>query len=209
MSWSPGQPPRESIDEDELGYYDEVTARLEAMGLPKGDAGPYHGTLLWSPPLAATISNFGRLVRAGQLRGTYSHAQREFVDVVLSTELGWDGVLPFHIPDALAVGVRIEAIEAVREGRIEDLNEEEQQLREHILAVVRGEMNAERWQAMEDLLGTRGVVEYTIFVAFLLFTMRLMAALGFEGPPAGAVEQMLAEFRDGTRELPDPEAHIV
>jgi hypothetical protein len=52
-------------------------------------------------------------------------------------------------------------------------------------------------------MGTRGVLDYTIFVLFLQFTMRFCQSLGLSGPSNDEVEKMLAEFRDGTRKLPD------
>jgi alkylhydroperoxidase/carboxymuconolactone decarboxylase family protein YurZ len=87
-----------------------------AHGL-EGIAATCFGALLQPPPLAATLVRFGTGIRQGQLRGTYTDAERELMDIVLAVELGDNAVLAVHIPDAVAVGVRPDAIAAVIERR--------------------------------------------------------------------------------------------
>ena len=48
--------------------------------------------------------------------------------------------------------------------------------------------------------GTTGVV---LFIAFLVMTIRLHQALGFPDPPDEEIDRLLADFREGRRELPD------
>src|SRR6201989_1843944 len=82
-----------------------------ALGAPP--VGDYWGALLNSPLMTAIASRMGTFVRrAGEREGTYTHAQREFVDQVLSADQMSNVVQGWHIPDGVAAGVRIEAVAA-------------------------------------------------------------------------------------------------
>lgn len=200
-------PDRESIPPEELEDYDRclqraVNARADrpAEGLP-----PYFSALLNSPPLAAGLMDMGRIVRQrGLHEGTYTHAQRELVDQVLATDWKTNVVQLTHVPDGLAVGVRLEAIDALRAGHEEELDDEERLLADHIRRVVGGTVTDESYARIEEHMGRSGALEYTIFIGFLMMTIRLNQALGVPDPPDEEIDRMLEEFRDGTRRLPDP-----
>jgi alkylhydroperoxidase family enzyme len=195
-------PDRSSFSAADLPDYDAVVQRNESKF--GGVLPPYHAALLNSPPFAAGLNALGRVARtAGERDGTYSHADREFVDQVLSAEWKTAVVQGIHIPDALAVGVRVEAIEALRAGRDEDLTDDERLLATFIRQVVTGTVTDDTYQAIETRLGSRGAVEYTIFIAFLQMTIRLFQALGMPELPDDEIELMIQEFKDGTRALPD------
>jgi hypothetical protein len=210
MTWPPRQPRAEQIEDDERASYDVAIERARRMGVADADidAG-YYGRLMLSPRMGNQLSEMGRIVRARGDRGdTYSHADREFVDQVLSADMGTNIVQAMHLPDALAVGVRLEAVEALRAGREEDLTEDEAQLADFIRRVVSGRVDEDGWNAMEARMGERGVLEYTIFILFLQLTMRLMQAVGMPDPPQPEIDALVAEFRTGARELPDFRARI-
>jgi hypothetical protein len=108
-----------------------------------------------------------------------------------------------HLPDALARGVRLEAIIALREGREEDLTDDERFLAEYIRQVTQGRLTDDSYARMVDRIGTRGAVEYTIFIMFLTLTMRLIEATTARvGPTDDEIMQELREYRDGTRPIP-------
>jgi hypothetical protein len=202
----PQAPPRDQFPEDELEDYDFVVGRSASKfgGLP-----PYHGAILTSPPFGAALNRLGRVARtAGDREGTYSHADREFVDQVLSADWKTNVVLGIHIPDAIAVGVRLEAIEALRSGDEERLNDDEQFLAAYIREVVTGNVTDDSYAALEERLGSRGAVEYTIFIAFLQMTIRLFQALGMPEPTDEEVDAMIDELRSGARAVPDARARI-
>jgi len=169
----------------------------------------YFGVGLHSPILNNLLSEFGRRARlVGERPGSYSHADREFVDQVLCAETKFDAFQHAHVPDAIATGVRIEAIEALRSGRDEDLTEDELLLATFVRGVFYGNLTDETWQAMERRLGTRGVVEYTMFCAFLPVVIRLYQAFDIEGPDAAWVDKTLVEIKAGTFEFEDWRSRI-
>src|SRR4029079_7166434 len=92
-------PAREVVDESERSQYDVVVDRTSRIHGFDGQAGQYFGALLNSPPLAAALSELGTEVRRAGLRGTYSDAERELMDIMLAAELKSNSILPIHIPD--------------------------------------------------------------------------------------------------------------
>jgi hypothetical protein len=200
------QPDRETIPEHELEAFDAVVqrqrnrGRLDADGRVPG----YFGALMNSPAMAQHLSDFGRTVRSAADRpGTFSLADREWVDMVLSSDWKSNTVLEAHIPDALVRGVRLDAIIALREGREHDLTDDERLLATYIRRVRDGAVDDELWERMQARLGPRGVTDYTIFIMFLVMTIRLIEALtGDKGLSDDEVDRMLREYKDGTRPLP-------
>jgi hypothetical protein len=49
----------------------------------------------------------------------------------------------------------------------------------------------------------RGVVEYTGFILWLQWILRMMQVLGISEPSDEDVDRMIGEFRDGTRPIPN------
>src|ERR1700754_2852033 len=136
------QPSRDEFtDPEDLQAYDAVVKRRDSMGMTKqgADVGDYFGALLNSPTMCAIAARMGTFVRtAGEREHTYSHAQREVVDQVRSRDWNTNGGQPLHTPAGLAAGVRMEAVEAIRFGHEEDLDDEERLLARYIRQVVSG-----------------------------------------------------------------------
>jgi hypothetical protein len=200
-------PDRETIPPEERDDYDRMVerARNARADHPTEEYPPYFGALLNSPPLAAALMGMGKIVRQIGLRdGSYTHAQREWVDQVLSADFKTNVVQLTHIPDGLAVGVRLEAIEALRSGREEELDDEERLLADHIRRVANGTVTNESYAEIEAHLGRRAALEYTIFTGFLIMTIRLHQALGVRDPSEQEMDALLESLSDGSRDLPDP-----
>jgi hypothetical protein len=206
----PPQPPRSEIPPEELEDYDYVMNRLGRLTEEYRTLGPgdYHGALLNCPPVAAGLNRLGAVARTGSKRGSYTDAERELADVVLCKDFGYNGVLPIHLPDMFAVGVRPEAIDAIRKDHEEDLTEDERQLVGYIRAVSRGEVTDEWFAAMVERFGLRGAVDYTGFVCFLVCTMRMWSALGVRNPSDREVDELIEGLQGGRVKIPDPEAHL-
>ena len=210
MSRTPPQPDRSEFSGDDLEAHDEVLARRKSMhpgsdAAGAVDAGPYYGALLNSPQAANAMSRIGSFVRTrGEHEGSFTHADRELVDQVLSWDWDTTVVQNTHIPDGLAVGVRLEAIEALRDGREDALTDDERQLVDYVRQVVGGGVTDESYAGIEARFGRRGAVEYTFFIAFLQAVIRLHQAFGVPEPTREQVDAMLAEFRADATRLPDP-----
>jgi len=206
-------PERDEIAPEEMDLYNKVVARYLPIGADPttSDVKPdgYFGALLNSPLFAGNRQDISSMVRtAGERDNTYSHQDREFVDQVLAVHIGTNVVQRRHVPDAVACGVRIEAIDALRAGRDEDLTDDEQLLAEFIRQVVDGTVDDQHWDAIEARMGTRGAVEYTAFITILWLTMRQYQAFGLYDPPDSEVDEILDGLRTGARELPDWRAGI-
>jgi hypothetical protein len=203
-------PKRDEVREEEQELWDQVLERHNnqraSAGQPPEDAvGGYYGALLNAPGFCYHQNALGRLVRqAGDYEGSYSHADREWVDQVLCSDWKTNVVMGGHLPDALAQGVRLEAIIALREGREEELTDDERLLTDYIRAVVTGSVTDELFEQMRERMGTdRGVTEYTYFIMFLTSTMRLIEALtGSKGPSDAEIDAQLKAYQDGTTPLP-------
>jgi hypothetical protein len=239
VSWTPPQPHRDTLRPGEVEAYDRVVARQKAydyesflklvpeehrdvlagaLGLadtgaecdPDERVQPYMGAMLNSPLFMELISELGVVARTrGEQPGSYTHADREWVDMVLCEELGAWGVYYAHTWDAVAVGVRPEAIKALREGRDEDLTRDELQLARYVRQVAHGTVTADSYRAIEERLGRRGAVEYTALTTFLLMTLRNMQAFGTqESFPREFVDDLIERMVAGTVELPDPQARV-
>lgn len=204
----PQPPSKAGFDADEQLDYDRVVERTVRVHGVQGGAKQYFDALLNSPPLGAALVQLGTQVRQGQRRGTYSDAERELMDIVLAADLDSNSILPIHIPDALAVGVRPEAVEALLHDREDELTNEEAALVEYARQVVGGTVTDESYAAIERRFGRRGAVEFTVLIGFLLMTIRLWQALGVSEPTDGEIDNLLTEIRSGAVELPDPDARI-
>jgi hypothetical protein len=221
------QPPRESVRPDELHAYDRVVARQTAYGYtssgpgyeaarpPGQEAGPYFGALLQSPLIADHISELGVIYRSrGETEGSYEHKDREWIDIVMGHELGFN--MWGHIADGMAVGVRPEAVIALCEGREDDLTDDERSCTEYVRAFINGRLTAAQWEWVLQRFGVRGGVEYTAFCGHLLMTIRLINA--FSAPMAGTVRGAILSDAEvvercrrvlaGDQPLPDPRARI-
>lgn len=201
-------PARDEVAAAERDAFDRVVERTARIHGWDSIQARYFGALLNAPPLADVLVTFGRQMREGQLRGSYTDAERELVDMVLATDLGYNGILDVHIRDALAVGVRPEAIEAIRKGHEADLTPEERQIVAFTRQVVAGEVTDERYAAMVERLGRRGALEFTIFVGFLLMTVRLWQALGVPDPTDDEIDDLFAGLVEGRIDIPSPDARI-
>jgi hypothetical protein len=209
MNRPPKQPDRSEVAVEERADYDAVVARMRRQLQSQEEAdqasvedffnvGDYFGALLTSPPLCGICAQMGTFVRtAGNRDNSYSHADREFVDQVLSADWKTNVVQDVHIPDAVGSGVRIEAIEALLHGHEQDLNPDEALLARYIRQVVSGTVDDETYGQIEDRLGSRGLVEYTGFVLWLQWIIRMMQALGTHTISDEEVDQIVAELKAG------------
>jgi len=205
MARPPQQPRREEVSPEELDAYDAVISRVRTrLGAPPGppeqyfDAGAYFGVMLVSPTLCHLVSQMGAfLVTRGNQSGSYSHADREFAEQVLCATWKTNAGQNVHIADAVRTGVRLEAIEALRSGAEEKLTDDERLVATYIRQVVEGVAEDEIYAAMEQRLGTRGLFEYTGFILWLHWTIRMEQWVKLPMASDAELEQLMSELRAG------------
>jgi hypothetical protein len=213
------QPERSNVLPEELKAYDRVVGRQKGYGYSQGtpgyvtrppgqEAGPYFGALLKAPLIADHISELGVYYRTrGEVAGSFSHADREWVDVVLGQHLGFN--MWGHILDGVAVGVRAEAIMAILEHREDELEEDERRFATYIRRFADGRVDDEDWAFVEKRFGPRGAVEYTAWIGHLTMTLRLIQTfLGRTAPSDTDAAVRLRQFIADGEPLPDPRARI-
>src|SRR5262249_16244300 len=120
MTRFPNRVKREDLPPEDLAAFDHVTERQSKLW---GRVPDYWPNLSYCPPFADWWNDGGALFIAGNTG--YTAPQREWVDMVVSQEIGCTIIYIGHMPDAIAVGVRPEAIKALRDGRDEDLEPDE------------------------------------------------------------------------------------
>jgi hypothetical protein len=222
-TYTPSLPDRADVRADEREAYDRVVERQNSYrydefakllgsdtpSLPGTEIQPYFAALLNSPLIADHISELGVVYRTrGESPGSYAHADREWVDMVLAVELDMLFILFAHVLDAVAQGVRPQAVQALLDGRDDRLEPDELVLTQYIRQVVRGTVTPESWAAIVQRFGVRGAVEFTGFVAHLQMTIRLQQAFGIQDVSRAQLEALMERVLDGSAELPDPRAHI-
>lgn len=221
MSWPPPLPTRDDVRDGERDAYDSVVDRQTAYGytefvkrflhsdvlraFPGDRVQPYFGAMLNSPLMAEGMSDLGAVYRTrGEYADGMQHSDREWVDMVICDELACYWVLYVHAADAVASGVRAEAILAVVQGRAEDLTTDEALKADFIRRFVHGKIDAELYKSVEELLGgTRAAVEFTGFCGHLLKTVRLMQAWGVPDITRAQLEEFVQAIVDGRVALPE------
>jgi len=203
------QPRRSDLAAADQALYDYAVSRQYPDAAPgdERDLGHYHGTLLNSPEFARFFEMGGETVRMrGEDPESYSQRDRAFVDHVLSRELATNAVLAHFVTEGLSLGIDMPTQRAVREGRDEDLSDDDRLLADYIRATVRGELSDALWERMIERLGPRGTLDYTCFITFLLMTIRnIQATCGAAAEPSDAdIERLMTEYETGARAAPTP-----
>jgi hypothetical protein len=225
VSHTPPLPPLEAIPEAEREAYRKVVAQQTAYnyaefvrkfphqsvlrGMPGAAIQPYFAALLNSPLVAAGMSDLGVVYRTrGEVPGGMTHADREWIDMVVCHDLPWNWVLYAHALDAVAVGVRAQAISDLVNGREDRLAPGEKLRADFIRAVIRGSMTTELYRSLEAQTSVRACVEIAAFSAHLLKTLRLMQAFGIPDMPKEELLEFIAMILDGRVAPPDARERV-
>jgi hypothetical protein len=206
----PKLPDRDTIPENELLAYDYTAERVEGFKKGweiidgEGYAVPEWSAYAVSPMLGAEIGRWGPTVSNDEGRlGGMTNIQHEIIDETLALDSGYYFFLGGHTPGAISAGIRIEALEALRDHRDDLLTKDELQLIQFIRAVRDGGVTDEMWGSMQMLLGNeRAVFDYVFYVMHLDMHHRLDRAFGCPEISREKFTIMLAEYRSGVRKAP-------
>jgi hypothetical protein len=169
-------------------------------------------TLAVMAPLAEVANRLlANAVMKSQTKGRVSQVAHEWVDQVLSRDLcthdSWL-LVNAHLPLAVASGIEVDAIVAMREGRLADLSAEDRQIVDFVRAVWKGAVTDELWLRQVELIGSeRGVVEQICLIMHLVTRIRITQALGGVGISDDELTRMLDGYRASTLPLPDLRAY--
>jgi hypothetical protein len=188
-------PDPESLSPDERAIYQGVFDRIDKTSRPP-DVNAYARGCLNSPRFAAAIWETSRnLIGVGARDDSYSDTDREYINLVLAFDAGYYDLLVFHLQWAIEHGgLRPEAVEAVWEGRDDDVLPEERQLVDYVRAVTAGTVTDEQYQGIVDRFGERGSVEYTMAVAYLGMVGNLMHAFGAPSPSREEMQEEISRL---------------
>jgi alkylhydroperoxidase family enzyme len=203
----PRPPLREDVPPAELEAFDYVYGREKSKhrSAEPFEMKGYFGAMLNSPPMAELYSRLGSFFRTAGEHDSYQHWERELVDQVISAEWKTNAVMAMHVRDAVAVGMRPEAIHAIRHHDDSRLTPDELQLVEYVRDVVHGRVSQEAFDALVKRYGSvRKAVEYTGFTTFLMMTIRNIEALGGPHPSDDEIDRIIQGYLDGTEAIPDP-----
>jgi hypothetical protein len=209
----PGLADPSTIPDDELDDYEVAIERVQkySPGNPVADARmkvdgqpyalPYWTAWTHTPRLLSTLLPSGQaLVAIEGLPGHIRQTDHELIDLVIGFDTGYWGLHAGHTPNAIAAGVRVEAIEALADGREDLLTDDERQQVEFIRAVHNGGMTDDIWNRMVERLGSvRGAIEFAYFVCNLITHHRMMWAFGVPAVDESEWRAMIAEYKSGRR----------
>lgn len=203
MTRIPTPPGRGEVAASEQAAYDTIMELVAARGDGElSDLSTYTAAMLSTPLFGVSIRELGRATRVAPGRvSTYTRVDFELMVHALGVEA--DLIEHHHILDALALGVRPEALEAIAHGRLEALGADEHAVVDFSLRLARRTMTDDAWAAVRALRGERGVLDLSIVAGFTWATIVWRLAWGVTGVPVDEVDALLREHRAGTLELPD------
>lgn len=206
----PKVPAREDTAEDELPAWDSFKERFEKVRMDKymlkyrhRIAGGFFG--LWSSPrLAAQMTAAGKPAMLQQGKpGSFTAADHEFIDLVLSFDSGHWGLLANHVPYAIASGIPTSTVRALRDGREHELSAADQQVIAFIRGVRDGTVDDALWLGMRERMGSeRGVVELAYFTMHLLMHVRMIQLFDEVQILPDELEDLLGMLERGEYPLP-------
>jgi hypothetical protein len=210
----PKLPARDTIAPDELDAYDKMVKRVDGFkrsteiidGLPYGV--PHMEALGVSPAIGSAISgdintSLNHIDVYQNKPGRMTGQDHETIDLILAFDSGYYSLIALHTPSALAQGMRIEAIEAMRDRRDDLLTPVERDRVAFVRAVRDGTMTDELWEKTQQRLGSeRGVVEYLHHVLLLEYHHKFCWACGVPEMPKETYAKMLNEYKTGVRKMP-------
>jgi hypothetical protein len=162
-----------------------------------------------TPTLFRSMWSLGRALQSEKGKpGQYGLTDHEMIDIVLALDPPrYTVLLPGHTATAISAGVRIEAIEALADGREEELTEEERLQVDFIRAVRDMTMTDDLWNRMVERLGSvRGAVYFAYFVCYLRFGQQMMQVFGSPAVEMAEWREFLNGIKEG-RTDPVPMTH--
>jgi len=165
-----------------------------------------------SPVVELALRHLAIATIKAQARGLVPRVAKEWAAVTLSFRYSKPGdwhLLGAHLPLAIAAGISVDDIAALRAGQLDRLGDADKQHVEFALQVCSGGVTDESWSREVRLVGSeRGVVELMAQVLLQFMHIRMAQAFGFPGGSSDAdVDAMIVGFRNGSSTPGDVDAY--
>lgn len=208
---SPQLADRAKVPPEELEAYDRAyeLVRKYSDDNAVSRARPYVGGEPYAQPYRIAWTNAPALCsafldaawttsrRAGK-PGWYAPADHEMVDLVLGFDSGYWVFHAGHTANAIASGVRIEAMRALRNGEEESLTADELLVVTFIRAVRDGEMSDELWDRMLARIGTlQGTIALAYQVSILSSIQQMMSVFGVPAMRPEEWDRLIEAYESG------------
>ena len=166
---------RDQIPQDKRSIFDAIARSRGKVGAP-------FSVLMNSPEVAGRAAHLGAYVR---FETTLSPPDRELAVLTTSRELDCDFEWSSHLPLALEVGIRTEAIDAVaNDGDLDPLTEGEATIVRFGRELLRAHRVSDgTFQAARDRLGPQGVTDLVATFGYYSMLACVLNALEVEPPP--------------------------
>jgi len=202
-----------TLDDEERAAFERVTQRSERFFQSFNDGTEYRMTplfqvLLQSPKLAQIWSSFGDFYQTSEARGSFTNRDRDVGLLSLLPLLtnARTGKFPFNgiwVTWAVGTGVAPKDIEAIIEGRVDDISAEDRQLFEFVRATATGGLTKEMFDRLAARWSVKTAVEFISFVTWRIGILRTVQAhWGIQDLLSDNAEgyQVLQEYINGERE---------
>jgi len=162
-----------------------------------------------APRTGATVVGKGGLLDTlmdyENLPGHVRAIDHQSIDMTIALDAGYYSapLVNTHTPQALAAGIKMQTLEALRDHRDDLIHPDDRQRIAFVRAVRDGKMTDEIWQAMKAQIGERGVVEFVHFVLFVEYYFKFGWAIGAKEVSLADFNKMLNDFKTGTRKPPE------
>ena len=147
---------REDLPPEAQGAWDRVENG-------RGKVYPNYQQMLNSPELAARVCAVGDYILQ---EAKIPKAERQISVLTVARELNCQYEWSVHEPMALAAGVRPDAIEALRHRQYAKLTTRERTFADFSREVLKNDVSAPTWNAIENILGRQATVDFVINVGF-------------------------------------------
>tara|TARA_A100001037_G_scaffold304425_1_gene341173 strand:- start:622 stop:1320 length:699 start_codon:yes stop_codon:yes gene_type:complete len=205
IKWAPELPDPNTLRPEEIDAYNFMLSRVKGSeeanigtidGEPYGAA--YFRALANSPIIGEALGRLGSTaMELPGKPGTLSAAEHEFIDAIIAFDSDYTWLMAGHAPLAIKAGVRIQALEALRDKQEDRLTEDEKELVEFTRAVRDGTVTSEIWKRLITKMGSeRGAIEYSFFVLLVLLNHLLAKAMGVPDMSPDELTIMFKKFNE-------------
>jgi hypothetical protein len=205
-----------TLDDEERVAFEYVVQRSERFFKSFKDGTDYRLTplfqgLLQSPKLARLWAHFGDFYQTSEMRGSFTNRERDvgllsLLPLLTNARTGKIPLSPVWVTWAVGTGVAPKDIEAILEGRVDDISPEDRQLFEFVRATATGGLTKAMFDGLVARWNVKTAIEFISFVTWRIGLLRTVQAhWGIQDLPSDNSEgyKVLQEYIEGKRQAED------